>query len=191
MPLNWPRASRPIPALLEQARDNLADSNAADLWMAGDRSFRGQVANLTALAQRVSGTSAALDRAIADARDASAQFRLWLAGEAASKTGPSGIGKDNYTWYLQNVHLVPYSWEQQVTLMRRELARAHASLRLEENRKPPPARARAHRLSRAVRPSIERVGDRIHEVSEGRGGADDRTVDGSRFARRERGFCAG
>ncbi|HIG22030.1 DUF885 family protein, partial [Henriciella sp.] len=123
-----------IPALLEQARDNLADANAADLWMAGDRSFRGQVANLTALAQRVSGTSSALDRAIADARDASEQFRLWLAGEAASKTGPSGIGKDNYTWYLQNVHLVPYSWEQQVTLMRRELARAHASLRLEENR---------------------------------------------------------
>jgi len=123
-----------IPALLEQARDNLADSNAADLWMAGDRSFRGQVANLNALAQRVSGTSSALDRAIADARDASEQFRLWLAGEAASKTGPSGIGKDNYTWYLQNVHLVPYSWEQQVTLMRRELARAHASLRLEENR---------------------------------------------------------
>ena len=123
-----------IPALLEQARDNLADSNAADLWMAGDRSFRGQVANLTALAQRVSGTSSALDRAIADARDASEQFRLWLAGEAASKTGPSGIGKDNYTWYLQNVHLVPYSWEQQVTLMRRELARAYASLRLEENR---------------------------------------------------------
>ncbi|HSR42772.1 MAG TPA: DUF885 family protein, partial [Longimicrobiales bacterium] len=30
--------------------------------------------------------------------------------------------------------LVPYSWEEQVTLMRRELARAHASLRLEENR---------------------------------------------------------
>jgi len=35
---------------------------------------------------------------------------------------------------MQNVHLVPYSWEEQVTLMRRELARAHSSLRLEENR---------------------------------------------------------
>ena len=35
---------------------------------------------------------------------------------------------------MQNVHLVPYSWEEQVTLMRRELARSHASLRLEENR---------------------------------------------------------
>ena len=35
---------------------------------------------------------------------------------------------------MRNVHLVPYSWEEQVTLMRRELARAHASLRLEEHR---------------------------------------------------------
>ena len=35
---------------------------------------------------------------------------------------------------MQNVHLVPYSWDEQVTLLRRELARAHSSLRLEENR---------------------------------------------------------
>jgi hypothetical protein len=35
---------------------------------------------------------------------------------------------------MHNVHLSPYSWEEQVTLMRRELARSHASLRLEENR---------------------------------------------------------
>ena len=102
--------------------------------MAGDRSFRGQVAELNAFAEQVAGTSGNLDRAIASARDATEEFRLWLEGEAPSKTGPSGVGKDNYTWYMHNVHLVPYSWEEQVTLMRRELARAHASLRLEENR---------------------------------------------------------
>jgi hypothetical protein len=123
-----------ISALLDQARENLGDSNAADLWMAGDRSFRGQAADLDAFAERVAGTSRDLDRAIGSARDASEEFRLWLESKAPSKTGPSGVGKDNYTWYLQNVHLVPYSWEEQVTLMRRELARAHASLRLEENR---------------------------------------------------------
>jgi len=123
-----------VPVLLEQARENLEDSNAADLWMAGDRSFRGQTAELTAFAEQVAGTSRDLDRAIVSARDASEEFRFWLESEAPSKTGPSGVGKDNYTWYLQNVHLVPYSWEEQVTLMRRELARAHASLRLEENR---------------------------------------------------------
>jgi hypothetical protein len=122
-----------IPALLEQARGNLT-GNARDLWLAGLRSFAGQSADLGELGERVAGTSPELDTAITAAREATDAFREWLEELAPSKTGPSGIGKDNYTWYMRNVHLVPYSWEEQVTLMRRELARAHASLRLEENR---------------------------------------------------------
>ena len=123
-----------IPALLGQARDNLANSNARDLWLGGVRAFRGQVRDLDDLAARVAGTSAALDESIADARAASEAFIAWVEEEAPSRTGPSGVGRENYTWYMQNVHLVPYSWEEQVTIMRRELARAHASMRLEENR---------------------------------------------------------
>lgn len=123
-----------IPALLDQARVNLAGSNARDLWLAGERSFRAQSRDLEAFGAEVAGTSPQLDASITAARDASDAFRAWLEEQAPSKTGPSGVGKDNYTWYLQNVHLVPYTWEQLVTLMRRELARAHASLRLEENR---------------------------------------------------------
>ncbi len=122
-----------IPTLLGQARVNLT-GEARDLWLAGDRSFASQAADLEAFGRRVAGTDADLDAAIVAASEASAAFRTWLEEQAPSKTGPSGIGKDNYTWYMQNVHLVPYSWEEQVTLMRRELARAHASLRLEENR---------------------------------------------------------
>ena len=123
-----------IPALLEQARVNLADSNARDLWLAGIRDFAAQARDLDAYAGQVAGTSADLDQAIADARAASDEFRVWLEEGASSRTGPSGVGRENYTWYMQNVHLVPYSWEQQVTLMRRELARSHSSMRLEENR---------------------------------------------------------
>jgi hypothetical protein len=123
-----------IPALLDQARANLADSEARDLWLAGDRSFRFQSADLEEFGERVAGTSAELDASVVAAREASDAFRDWLNAEAPNKTGPSGVGKDNYTWYMQNVHLVPFSWEEQVTLMRRELARAHSSLRLEENR---------------------------------------------------------
>ncbi len=122
-----------IPALLEQARTNLT-GDARDLWLAGYRSFDGQRADLEALAERVGGGHAALDAAIAEATRSTEDFRAWLEETAPSKTGPSGIGKDNYTWYMRNVHLVPYSWEEQVTLMQRELARAHSSLRLEENR---------------------------------------------------------
>ncbi len=123
-----------IPALLEQARQNLADANARDLWLAGIRDFAAQARDLDTYAEQVAGTSADLDQAIADARAASEEFRVWLEEGASSRTGPSGVGSENYTWYMQNVHLVPYSWEEQVTLMRRELARSHSSMRLEENR---------------------------------------------------------
>ncbi|MEQ9398017.1 MAG: DUF885 family protein [Longimicrobiales bacterium] len=123
-----------IPPLLEQARTNLAGSDARDLWMAGLRSFRGQSRDLAAFREQVAGTSAALDRAIDAAIRASDDFHDWIEAEAPSKSGSSGVGRDHYTWYMQNVHLVPYSWEEQVTLMRRELARSHSSLRLEENR---------------------------------------------------------
>jgi len=123
-----------IPALLDQARVNLSSSNARDLWLAGDRSFRFQSADLEAFGARVAGTSDELSAAIEAARVASDEFRDWLNAEAPNKTGSSGVGKDNYTWYMHNVHLVPFSWEEQVTLHRRELARAHSSLRLEENR---------------------------------------------------------
>ena len=122
-----------IPELLSRARDNLT-GDAYDLWVAGLRSFRAQARYLADLASEVAGTSAALDQAIANARAATDEFHDWIEGLADTKTGTSGVGSDNYTWYMHNVHLVPFSWEEQVTLMRRELARAHASLRLEEHR---------------------------------------------------------
>jgi hypothetical protein len=122
-----------IPAILDQARENLVE-DARDLWTMGIQSMSAQSGDLAAFATQVAGTSAELDAAIEGARAATDEFRAWLEAEAPSKNGPSGVGKDNYTWYLQNVHLVPYTWEEEVTIMRRELARAHASLRLEEHR---------------------------------------------------------
>jgi hypothetical protein len=44
------------------------------------------------------------------------------------------VGVDRYNWYLANVHLVPFTWQEAVAIMRRELARAHAALKLEEHR---------------------------------------------------------
>ncbi len=128
------RRIRAVPGLLAQARVNLKDSNARDLWTAGIPAFAGQSADLAALGKRAGGTSAELDAAITAAQDATDEFRAWLQDEAPSKTGPSGIGRENYDWYLRNVHLSPYSWDQLVTLMRSELTRAWSSLLLEEHR---------------------------------------------------------
>jgi hypothetical protein len=49
-------------------------------------------------------------------------------------TAASGVGVASYDWYMQNVHLVPYSWRQQLDILQRELQRATAALGLEETR---------------------------------------------------------
>src|SRR4029078_13374775 len=68
------------------------------------------------------------------ARLATDDFAAWLEAQSASKTGPPGTGIENYDWYLKNVQLVPYTWSEEVAIMERELARAHALLALEEQR---------------------------------------------------------
>lgn len=133
-------ALRTVAPLLQQARTNLAASNARDLWIGGVRAFEEQSEALATLRTRVPAGERDLLRAVTEARVATEAFAQWLREEAPSKTGPSGIGKEQYTWYLRNVLLVPLSWEDEVTISQRELDRAHASLRLEEarNRNLPP-----------------------------------------------------
>jgi len=120
-----------IPPLLEQARGNLT-GNARDLWVAGIKNIEDQERELLNLAEKTKGGSTELKAAIDAAASASHSFRSWLREQEPKKTGPSGVGRDNYTWYLRNVHLVPLTWEEEVLLLKRELDRAWASLKLEE-----------------------------------------------------------
>ena len=124
---------RGIPPLLAQARSNLT-GDAHDLWTTGTGTMRQQTKDLEDLDRRVPKAGAELKRAIRAGIAATNEFADWLDSQAPSRNGPSGIGKENYTWALRNVHLVPMTWEEEVTLLERELARAHASLRLEEHR---------------------------------------------------------
>ncbi len=126
-------ALRTIPPLLAQARENLT-GNAKDLWLGGVSVFRNQLGDLDALSNRTGPSAPKLQTAIAQARAATQSFADWLTQQGASKTGPSGLGREAYSWSQRHVHLVPMSWEEEVALLQRELARAHASLRLEEHR---------------------------------------------------------
>jgi hypothetical protein len=127
------RGLRVVPPLLTQARGNLT-GNARDLWLTGIGTLQGQVESLDDLAARTKSSGAELRRSIADARQATVEFVAWLQAQAPSKTGPSGVGKAAYEWNLRHVHLVPMTWDDEVMLLKRELARAHASLKLEEQR---------------------------------------------------------
>lgn len=123
-----------IPALNAQAKKNLT-GNAKDLWVAGIRDMETQSSVLSKLKERsaIKGDAElvlTIDEAIASTDD----LVSWLRKESVTKTGPSGIGKDNYNWYLQKVHLVPLTWDDEVMILKRELARAWSSLKLEEHR---------------------------------------------------------
>lgn len=123
-----------IPALNQQAKQNLT-GNARELWAAGIPSIATQVIDLDNIL-KLEGVSDQPELVIAinEAKIATQDLVTWLEKEALTKTGESGIGKENYTWYLQNVHLVPLTWEDEVMILKRELARAWSSLKLEEYR---------------------------------------------------------
>jgi len=123
-----------IPPLNEQAKLNLI-GNAKDLWIAGIRDIDTQIDNLQSIItfQDINKNKDLLD-IINDAIESTKSLSIWLRNESLKKNGPSGIGKDNYTWYQNNVHLVPLSWDDEVMLLKRELSRAWASLKLEEHK---------------------------------------------------------
>jgi hypothetical protein len=142
-----------IPGLLAEAKQNLKDSNARDLWVFGEQELRNQGEALESLhagtltVSTLEGSQhadlgpdgAELKGAIDAAHKATLDFVAWLVELAPRKTGPSGVGKENYTWYQQHVHFVPFDWNAEVVLLRRELERAQSTLKLEEhdNRKLP------------------------------------------------------
>ena len=123
-----------IPEFNQQAKTNLT-GNARDLWIAGIRDIDTQVLNLESL-KNFPGVKEHKDLIliIDESISSTKSLSKWLKDESKNKTGPSGIGKDNYTWYQKNVHLVPLSWDDEVMLLKRELARAWSSLKLEEHK---------------------------------------------------------
>lgn len=124
---------QPIPQLLEQAKSNLV-GNQRDQWMFGTKSIKGQSADLARFAEKLGSTQAELKATVLRAKEATDALAAWLDGQANAKTGPSGIGVENYNWYLKNVQLSPYTWAEELMLMERELARSTSALALEEQK---------------------------------------------------------
>ncbi|MGZ6057953.1 MAG: hypothetical protein ACXWLP_00725 [Myxococcaceae bacterium] len=127
-----------IPPLLAQAKKNLT-GNGKDLWTVAGGPIREQLAALEGLGRK-SASSPKLTAAVRAALTATNDYGAWVAAQAKTKTGSSGVGVENYNWYLANVALVPFTWDELVILMTRELDRARAGLAEEElrNRALPP-----------------------------------------------------
>jgi hypothetical protein len=122
-----------VPRILEQAKLNLRD-------VGGD---------FARLAIRQKGREAAVYRDFASqaashhpdlvplaerAAEATDEFRTWLERNESGWTARSGLGKDNYDWYLKYVHIFPYTWAEILTIGQREWDRTVSRLKMEEHR---------------------------------------------------------
>jgi len=122
-----------IPGILAQAKNNLVEDT-ADLWLLGIRQKRRESTDLERLGKRVSSTHPDLVAPIEQAKAAVDEFRGWLEARHKTMKGPSGIGIAEFDWYQKNVHLVPYTWAEQLLIAERELERSLAYLELEKRR---------------------------------------------------------
>ncbi len=122
-----------IPDILSQARQNLVEE-AGDLWFFGIRQKKRESNNLANLARRLESSHPNLADLAQKARLAVDEFIVWLEGKREGMNPYSGIGVDEFNRYMKEVHLVPYTWQDQVDLIERELERSLTALALEEHR---------------------------------------------------------
>ena len=151
-PINLPRGTlnadrvpalktklKAVPAILEQAKTNLTEPT-ADLVMLGIRSKQREAGMLRGFAKTIASSQPDLVPDVERAIRAVDDFRGWLEKNQNRWKGPSGIGVANYDWYLKNVQLLPYTWEELMAISQREYDRSMSMIRLEQhkNRALPP-----------------------------------------------------
>ena len=126
-----------IPQILEQAQQNLVSPPAPFAQMTID-SLAGIRAKLEQLATTLAPhTTIAAGEWQASAERAATSleaYSAWLQKVLPTLPAQSAIGRENYTWFLQNVALMPYTPEELVARAEQEFQRAVAFEALETNR---------------------------------------------------------
>lgn len=132
--LEYREKLRAVPAILAQGKKNLVEET-KDLWTLGIPEIRGESRTLDYLAGQLAKYHPDIAPEAKRAKSAVDDFLFWVEEkEKTMKPAPCGIGVENFDWYMKNVHLVPYTWKEQVAVLEREWERSTASLKLEEHR---------------------------------------------------------
>ncbi|MEX1011572.1 MAG: DUF885 family protein [Balneolaceae bacterium] len=121
-----------IPRILEQARVNLTDPIADHAYIAIYTTQR-QIGRVESFIDSNSDR-ASLVQAAEGARDAIVEYRQWLIDTRPSMRNGAGVGEEMYDWYLEHVAMLPYTWQELVTLSQREYERAVAGMNLMKHR---------------------------------------------------------
>ncbi len=125
---------RAVPAVLAQGKKNLTEE-AKDLWTLGLQAMREESAILDNFVKLLVKHHPEMVPEAERAKAAVDEFRAWLEDKTGRmKPIPCGVGVENFDWYMRNVHLVPYTWREQLSILNREWERSMAALKLEEHR---------------------------------------------------------
>ena len=126
-----------IPAILEEAKQNLVSppapyAKAAIDLLANIRPELDQVVSTLAPATTIAAAEwqGSAERATTSLQE----YRVWLQKALPALPPQSAIGRENYTWFLRNVALMPYTPEELVGQAEQEWRRAVAFEGIEANR---------------------------------------------------------
>jgi uncharacterized protein (DUF885 family) len=153
---------RRVPAVLEQARANLADTAARPFAAYAVAVLDGLAGDLeTAMAalgpQLPPEPARELAAVTAPAAEAVAAYRLWLDSAMASFVAPAAVGAEAFAYFLHRVALLPYDAAQLRTMAAQEWSRsvaAEAVLQLRKSAAPAVPNDLAAFIARAERAEL-------------------------------------
>jgi len=122
-----------VPEIYEQAKMNLTEA-AGDLAILAIHYIDREAGRYENLMNNLAEHHPELAADAKRARDAVIEYGKWLEENKSKMTAPAGIGIENYNWWLKNVHLFPYTWDECLTIVEHKLNRVVTFLKLEENR---------------------------------------------------------
>jgi len=130
---NFRSRLRALPKILEQAKSNLTEV-ARDLATLAIKMKQREHDMWTTFAERLEAHHPDLIPDVKKVIEAIDDFKNWMEENKSRWTAPAGVGKENYNWLLKNVYLFPYTWEECMAVVQRELERSQAYLKMEEHR---------------------------------------------------------
>jgi len=123
-----------VPAILEQAKKNLTEGS-GDMAEFAIRNFEEEAAFFNEfLAEELLKGNKRLAKLAKEASKAISDYRQWIIDNKYKMTASSGSGKENYSWWMYNVQLSPWGWEENNAIIQREYDRIITFLKLEEQR---------------------------------------------------------
>ena len=122
-----------LPEVLSQAKKNLTDG-AGDLAYSALHYLHYEIILYERIYKKIKEHHPELESIAAKALEAVKEYDSWLKENKSKMTAQAGVGKDNYNWWMKNVQLIPYTWDELYDIIMREDDRLLTMVALERNR---------------------------------------------------------